>query len=191
MLPAWIEKLLEGMGIAGGIIFVLLLTVGALAAVVRSMQAKADKIYGYRLAERDALNKALTDAASVLREMLKVQEDRNELIEEQAKLIEKQAQAFEILKLTILAQYDNIRDHNAATAATIAAMAEAVRTHTMMLTENRQIAAGHVNDVSRTISELSTNLRSAIASASQSHLVELRSLLGNGTIVQRRRKSPS
>lgn len=190
MLPAWIERALENMGIPGAIIFVLLLTITALVAYIRSMQAKADKIYGYRLAERDSLIKALTEAAGVLKDMLKAQEERNELIDEQAKLIEKQAQAFELLKVTILAQYDNIREHNAATAASVGAMAEAIRTMTMMLTENRQIAAGHVNDVNRSISEMSTNLRMTMTSASQAHLVELRSLLGNGTIVQRRRKSP-
>ena len=190
MLPSWVEKSLENMGIAGAIIFVLLLTVIALVGYIKSMQAKADKIYGYRLAERDTANKALTDVAAVIRDMLKVQEDRNELIEEQAKLIEKQSQAFEILKLTILAQYDNIRDHNSATASAVAALAESVRTLTMMLTENRQIAAGHVNEVNRAIGEMSQNLRNAMSTASQAHLVELRSLLGNGTIVQRRRKSP-
>jgi hypothetical protein len=190
MLPHWIEKTLENMGIAGAIITVLLMTVLALVAYIKSMQAKADKIYGYRLAERDTANKALTDTAQVIGQMLKVQEDRNELIDEQAKLIEKQAQAFEILKLTILAQYDNIRDHNAATASAVAAMAEALRTLTMMVTENRQIAAGHVMDVNRTIGEMSQNLRNSMASSSQAHLVELRSLLANGTVVQRRRKSP-
>jgi hypothetical protein len=188
MIPEWIEKILAGMGIPGAIIFVLLFTIAGLVAYVRSLQAKADKVYGYRLAERDTANKALGDAAKVLSDMLDVQEERNKLIEEQARLIDKQAQAFELLKITILAQYETIRDHNSVTAATIGSMAEAVRTLTMMLTENRQIAAGHVNDVNRTINEMSTSLRAAMSNASQAHLVELRSLLGNGTIVQRRRK---
>jgi len=188
MLPAWIEKTLEGMGVAGGIIFVLLATVAGLVAYVRSLQAKADKVYGYRLQERDTLNKALTDAASAIAEMLEATEDRNDLTEEQAKLIEKQSQAFELLKVTILAQYDNIRDHNSASAQAVMSLAEAVRTLTMMLTENRQIAAGHVNDVNRQLAVLSGELTRAISSASQAQIIELRSLLSSTTIVQRRRK---
>jgi len=188
MLPGWIEKSLEGMGIAGAIIFVLLATIAGLVAYIRSLQGKADKVYGYRLQERDTLNKALTDAAAAISGMLSATEDRNDLTEEQAKLIEKQAQAFELLKVTILAQYDNIKDHNNASAQAVTSLAEAVRTLTMMLTENRQIAAGHVNDVNRQLSTLSSDLSKAISSASQAQIVELRSLLGNGTIVQRRRK---
>jgi hypothetical protein len=188
MMPSWIEKILEGMGISGAIIFVLLTTMSGLIAYVRSLQVKADKVYGYRLQERDTLNKALTDAAKVLADMLEATEDRNDLTEEQAKLIEKQSQAFELLKVTVLAQYDNIRDHNNVAAQAVSALAEAVRTLTMMMTENRQIAAGLAGDVSRDIVTLSGEIRAAIASASQAQIVEMRSLLGSTTIVQRRRK---
>jgi hypothetical protein len=190
MLPGWIEKILEGMGISGAIIFVLLATVAGLVAYVRSLQAKADKVYGYRLQERDTLNKALSDAASAIAGMLEATEDRNDLTEEQARLIEKQSQAFELLKVTILAQYDNIRDHNNASTQAVTSLAEAVRTLNTMLTENRQIANGYVVDLNKQLVVLSGELSKAIAAASHAQIVELRSLLGNVTIVQRRRKSP-
>jgi ABC-type multidrug transport system fused ATPase/permease subunit len=190
ILPDWIEKILIGMGVAGAVIFILMVVIVFLVGKIVSMQKQADKIYGFRLQERDRYNETVTGATTVLRDMLKSQEERNELIEEQAKLIERQSQGFEILKITVLAQYDTIRDHNGVMAATIGSMAEAIRTLTMMVAENRQIAAGHVNDVNRAINDLSQNLRGAMTTSTQAHLVELRSLLSSGTVVQRRRKSP-
>lgn len=186
-MPEWIMKILESMGVAGAIIFVLMTTVVALVGYVRSMQAKADKIYGYRLQERDTLNKALTDSAAVLRDMLRVTEERNGLTEDQAKLLERQSQAFELLKVTMLAQYESIRDHNGSSSQVIGAMAEAIRTLTSIAMENRTIALGQVQSVQKTIDEMSLSIREAIRVSSQSQIVELRNLLGDSTVVKRRR----
>jgi hypothetical protein len=191
MIPAWVEKSLEGMGVPGAIIFVLLLTVLGLVAYIRSMQAKADKIYGYRLAERDTLNKTLTDTAKVLEGVLHQVEERNELTAEQAELIAKQAQAFEILKVTILSQYDNIHEHSRATVAAVAAMAESIRTLSSMVIENRTIAQGHVLVVNGTLNDLKTEVIKAVRDASDGHIKEMRTLLGNVTRIEnRRRKTP-
>jgi hypothetical protein len=189
MFPEWIVKILEGMGVAGAIIFVLLTTVVALVGYIRSMQARADKIYGYRLQERDTLNKALTDNAEILKDMLRVTEERNDLTEEQAKLIERQSQAFELLKVTVLAQYESIRDHNSSSTQAVTAMSEAIRTVAAMLGENRTITLGHVQMVQKTIDEMSSGVKEGIRAASQSQIVEMRNLLGNVTTVTRRRKT--
>jgi hypothetical protein len=186
-MPDWIIRILEGMGVPGAIIFVLMSTVMALIIYVRSMQAKADKIYGYRLQERDTLNKVVSDSAAVLRDMLKVTEERNDLTEEQAKLIERQSQAFELLKVTVLAQYDSIKDHNNVSAQAVTAMADAIRALTTIVMENRMIAMGHVQSVQKSIDDMSVGLKDAIRSASQSQIVELRTLLGDATITRRRR----
>lgn len=188
MMPDWIVKILEKMEVPGAIIFVLLLTVGALIAYIRSMQAKADKVYGYRLQERDTLNKTLSDTAKVLEDMLKGTEDRNDLTEEQARLIEKQSQAFELLKVTILAQYENIRDHNSAAYQAVTAMAEAIRTLTSIVTENRTIAHGHVQNVQGTLSDVKNEMVKAIREASDAQIKEMRTLLGNVTRIEHRRK---
>lgn len=187
MMPEWIVKILESMGIAGAIIFVLMCTVGALVAVVKSMQARADKIYGYRLQERDTLNKALTDSAAVLKDMLRVTEERNDLTEEQAKLLERQSQAFELLKVTVLAQYESIKDHNSAASMAVSSMADAIRTLTAIAMENRTIALGQVQAIQRTIDEMSSGLKEAIRASSQAQIVEMRNLLGDTTITRRRR----
>lgn len=188
MLPEWATKILADMGFAGVVIFVQFFAIGGLVAYIKSMQAKADKVYGYRLAERDTLNKVLSDTAKVIEGIVKANEDRNDLTQDQAELIKEQAHAFELLKATVLAQYDNIKDHNAATALTIASMAEAVRTLTAMILENRTIATAHVLDVKGILSESHASIKKAITDASQAQLVEMRSILGGKTIVERKRR---
>lgn len=188
MVPEWIVKILEGMGIAGAIIFVLLATVAGLVAYVKTLQGKADKVYGYRLAERDTLNKVLGDTAKVIEGIIRANEDRNDLTEEQALLLREQAHAFELLKTTVLAQYDNIKDHNTATALTIASMAEAIRTLTAMILENRTIATAHVLDVKAILNETQSSIKKAVTDASQAQMVEMRSLLGGVTMVARKQR---
>jgi hypothetical protein len=188
MLPHWIEKLIEGMGVPGGIIFVLLLTVSGLVAYVKSLQTKADKVYGYRLEERDTLNKALTDTAKVLEDVLEQVEERNELTSEQAELIQKQSAAFELLKVTVVAQYDNIKDHNSASAQAITAMAEAIRTLSSLVIENRAIAKEHVTSVNGSLNNLQTALVSEVRALADLQIKEMRIALGNLTRAARKRK---
>lgn len=180
MFPEWIVRILEGLGLPGAIIFVLLTALISSLAYIRSMQSKADKVYSYRLAERDTLNKALTDTATVLKDMLKVTEDRNELTEEQAKLIERQAQAFELLKVTVLAQYDSIKDHNNAAAQAVASMAEAIRQLSAIVLENRNIALTHVQAVNKAITDMGDKILGGIAAAHTTQLNEVRTLLRGG-----------
>ena len=188
MLPHWIEKLIEGMGVPGGIIFVLLLTVSGLVAYVKSLQTKADKVYGYRLEERDTLNKALTDTAKVLEDVLEQVEERNELTSEQAELIQKQSAAFELLKVTVVAQYDNIKDHNAASAMAITAMAEAIRTLSSLVIENRAIAKEHVTTVNGAMNNLQTALVNEVRALADLQIKEMRIALWNLTRAARKRK---
>jgi hypothetical protein len=188
VIPEWVVKILESGGLWGAIVFVLLLTVMGLVAYVRSMQSKADKVYGYRLAERDTMQKVVGDTAKVLDDLLKAQEDRNDLTEEQAGLIKSLSQAFEILKITIAGQYENIRDHNHVASQAVTSMADAIRTLTAMVVENRTIATAHVQDVKALMQAGQADMKKAITDASQAHIVELRSLLGNGTIVHKRKR---
>lgn len=190
MLPTWLVNILQGMGVPGAIIFVLMLTISGLIAYIKTLHTKADKVYGYRLAERDTLNKTLSDTANVLQGVIEQVEERNALTQEQAELISKQAQAFELLKVTILSQYDNIRDHNTASASAVAAMADAIRTMNSMLIENRAIAQGHVTSVNGSLNDLKTELIRAVREASDAQIREMRTLLGNVNRTNRRPKSP-
>lgn len=69
-------------GIEGWIIGVLLFTIGSLSGVIVWMQKRADKIYGYRLAERDTANAALNAAASAQQAQATASRERNQLQEE-------------------------------------------------------------------------------------------------------------
>jgi phosphatidylserine/phosphatidylglycerophosphate/cardiolipin synthase-like enzyme len=179
----YLIKLLEGMGVPGGIIFVLMSTVTVLATVIRRMQTRADKIYGYRLAERDTLNKAMTDTAKVLGDMLRATEERNDLTEEQADLISKQSAAFELLKVTLIAHHETSKDHYHTVAQAISAMAEAIRVLTAMVQDNRHFMASNLTAATKEIID-------AVRAASQAQIIDVRNQLGAGTIVMRRRKSP-
>lgn len=189
MLPSWAEKILEGMGFPGLVIFLLITALVASVMYIRQMQATADKIYGYRLQERDTLNKALSDTAKVLADMLRVTEERNELTEEQAGLIEKQAHAFELLKVTVLVQYETIKDYNAAASQAVASMAEAIRSLTRIVLENRTIALEHVGSVRRSVDDMSKETQSSVKASSQAHITEMRLLLGDITVTRRRRST--
>lgn len=187
MIPDWVERILEKGGIWGAIVFVLLVTVAGLVAYIKSLHAKADKVYGYRLNERDTLNKTLSDSSKVLEGIIKANEDRNDLLQEQAELILKQAHALELLKVSVVAQYDNIRDHNAASAQAVASMAEAIRSLTSIVVENRVISTAHVQSVQKTIDDLASKIAGAVSTASQSQMTEMRRLLGDVTITRRRK----
>lgn len=187
MIPGWAEKILEGMGFPGLVIFFLASALIAAVIYIKQMQAKADKIYGYRLQERDTLNKALTDTAKVLDDLLKTTEDRNDLTEEQAELIAKQAHALELLKVTVVAQYENIKEHNGTASQAVASMADAIRALTTIVMENRTIAMEHVGGVKKAINDMSSDVQKAMAVHSQAQIKELRRLLGDATITRRRR----
>lgn len=177
MLPEWVIRILESLGLAGAVIFFLLMTVVGLVAYIKSLQARADKIYGYRLQERDALNKALTDNARVLEDMLHVSDERNHLTEAQSELISKQAQAFEILKITVIGQYSNIRDHNSGVAQTVGAMAEAIRVLTSIVVENRAITQTHVAGVQGALNDHKTEIIKCVRDSSDHQVREMRQLV--------------
>ena len=189
MFPEWIVKILENLGLPGAIIFFLLLTIGGLSEAIRRMWGHSNKVYGYRLSERDVLNKALTDAASVLADLVKASEERNDLTSEQAELLNKQSQSFELLKVTILAQYDTIRGNHGAIAQTVSSMADAIRTLSAMVQENRSISANMVQDVKNIIAASVGEVKEHNRAQSNSVVAEVRALLGDVTVV-RRLKSP-
>jgi hypothetical protein len=190
-VPEFIIKLLESMGAAGAIIFVLMTVISGLAEVIRRMYSRSNKVYGYRLAERDTLNKALSDTARVLGDMLKATEERNDLTQEQADLILKQSMAFEMLKVTILSQYENIRDNNQAVSQSVAAMADAIRVLTSMVADHRNLAGNQVSELKHAISACMNEVRKEFNDASRAHIIELRKILGSEVTTIRRRKTPT
>lgn len=191
MLPEWAIKILIGLGFPGLFIFLETTAILGLVAYIRKLQGAADKTYGFRLAERDTLNTTLNNTAEVLRDVLKAMEERNEITEEQADLIAKQAHAFELMKVALLGQYENIHEFHKATALTVAALAESLRVVSSMVLENRTIAKEHVLNVVAEIQNMKNELVKVVRDTSDANTKEMRSLLGNVTRVEvRRKKTP-
>lgn len=177
-LPEFVLKALAEMGVPGAIIFVLLSVIGAMGTIIVAQWKHSNKVYGYRLTERDTLNKALNDSTSALHDMLKVQEERNEITEDQAELISKQTAAFEILRIMLLAQYENTEKNVGRLSQAVEAISNSLRTINTMMLEEKGATSNRM-----------TELKQAMVSNNQSLVVELRSLIGNGTTIVRRNKS--
>ena len=192
-----VAEALKGMGVSGAIISVLMFVIATLSSVIAVMYKQANKVYGYRLAERDVLNKALTDASKVLGDLLDDIEDRNDLTEKQAALLSQMSSSFEMLKVTIIAQFEAVKENHVTAmdthrtvAQAVAAMAESIRVMHAMILENRITVAGQVDSVKTMLqdgrSKATEEIRQEIRGQTQSILIELRKILGDGTVVKKR-----
>lgn len=179
MIPDWISKILESMGTPGAIIFVLMSVIVVLGGVIRVMYLQANKVYGYRLAERDTLKDALASASNVLQDVLKATEDRNELTQELGDLIAKQSAAFELLKVTILSEYASIRENHTAITQAVTVMADSLRTLTSMVTDHRNLGGVQVTDI-----------KQAITASTQSIVTAMNVALGQSTLIRRGQIAP-
>jgi hypothetical protein len=174
MFPAWVVDILKGMGLAGAIIFVLMGVIVVLGGVIRVMYLHANKVYGYRLAERDTLKDALANASHVLEAVLEATKDRNELTKELAKLIAEQSAAFELLKVTVMSEYASIREYNSVMTQAVATQAESLRQLTSLVTDHKNVGGVQVTD-----------LKQSIIAAQQSIITALNMALGQSTIIRR------
>jgi hypothetical protein len=193
LAPEWLVKILQGMGVDGAIIFVLLtLLSGAITTIVILLR-HANKVYGYRLAERDKLNEALNNTAKVLAENLKVTEERNELTAEQAELLHKQTVEFVILKTTILAQFETIKDnHHAAmdnykaSVEVVSKLADALRVIQDMVLNNRAAVSDQFSNLRQQLQDAREALHTGHGVKHDAVITEMRRLIGDVTIVKRR-----
>lgn len=114
-------------GIAGSIIGVLMGVVGILAGVIVIMQRRADKIYGYRLAERDTLKDALHEAAQAINAQANAAKERNKLLEDLAETISAQTIASTLLVERLTLQHDHLSADSDKTGTVITSVADAMR----------------------------------------------------------------
>lgn len=136
-MSEFVTATLKGMGAAGAAISVLLTACGALAGAVVFQWKQANKVYGFRLAERDTLNKALTDNTKAIEGMTRATEERNQVTQELADAIAKQAAAFERVNDRVGFYHEDNKEKLTDLRKVTEAMAEAVRTNTGMVTEVR------------------------------------------------------
>jgi hypothetical protein len=176
----FLERMLESMGAAGAIISVLMSVIAALSTVIVTQWRHSNKVYGYRLAERDTLNKAMTEGTSALHSLLEVQSQRNELMDQQADLIAKQAIAVEMLRVLLLSQYEQIRDHQSGLNQAVTSIAESLRHLSSLIVDDRNAQRNHISEI-----------KLVINGGNQALITELRQLVGGEvTLIHRRKKSP-
>lgn len=132
-----VNRALEGMGPAGAAISVLLTFITVLGTAVGIQWRQANKVYGYRLAERDTLNKALTDSTTAINSMIKATDERNRVTDELADAIGSQASAFDRLNDRQQMQHEVLKDEVQRQGMVISAASEATRINTGILTDIR------------------------------------------------------
>lgn len=115
-----------------------------LSSAVGLQWKHSNKVYGYRLAERDTLKDALNNTANATRDATKAQEDQNEVVKELADAMRALATAYDRVNERLAMQFDHHREHGRDilqrlddNTKALASMADAVRTNTAMLTEVR------------------------------------------------------
>jgi len=144
----FVAEQVRAAGIYGAIILVLMMVVGVLSGVIAVQWRHSNKVYGYRLAERDTLNKTISESKTAMREMLASMEDRNDITKELSAVIQKQAATFEILIERFRNWFDNMEKEHVRQAAVIAAQAEAMRQIVGIITDCRNAITNTQTDVS-------------------------------------------
>lgn len=145
--PELVAGTLEKMGQAGAAISILMTTISALATAVVVQYRQGNKVYGYRLAERDTMNKALTDSSAAINAFTKEAEERNRVIEELADSLGKQASALNHLIELLKMHHDAMKDEVKDQTKTIGSLADAIRVNTGMVTDARNAATEAKNAV--------------------------------------------
>lgn len=121
-------------GLEGWVIAVLMSAVMGLISAVVWMQRRADKIYGYRLAERDTLNKALVDAAAAQQAQASATRDRNQLQDELTETIAALSQSIAMFIERQTIHHEHLVGDQERIAKVIEAIAEAMRNATLQTT---------------------------------------------------------
>lgn len=135
----FVGEQLKGMGVAGAIIIVLMGVITIMGGVIAIQWKHSNKVYGYRLAERDTLNAALNDSKNALSAMLSATKERNEITDELAEVIAKQAASFEQLSDRIRLHYERLVDDNSRLNMVVSAISESVRNMVALSTDTRNL----------------------------------------------------
>lgn len=140
--PSFVASSLKEMGAAGAAISVLLTAVTALAGAVVIMWKSANTVNAQRLAERDTLNKALSDSSTAINSMNRVIEDRNRVTEELADAMSRTGVAFEVVKERMTSQHEANKEKLASIQLIIESFAESHRALTAICTDIRNFVQG-------------------------------------------------
>jgi hypothetical protein len=141
-------------GLPGAIIGTLMTVIGALVATIVFMQRRADKIYGYRLVERDVLNKALSEASAAMHAQTQTTRERNEIMEELADTIRQSTNVITMMVERMTIQHEHMTLDQSKTGMVIAAIADAMRNNTMQMTGVKQSTDNLASSLPNVIKEI-------------------------------------
>lgn len=113
--------------VAAYIIGTLMSVIAAETACIIWMQKRADKIYGYRLAERDTAHAALNAAATAQQAQASATRERNELQEELTETIQALTNSISIFIEKQTIHHTHLVGDQARVAQVIESIAEAMR----------------------------------------------------------------
>jgi hypothetical protein len=114
-------------GLPGSIIGTLMGVIVILAGVIVWMQRRADKVYGYRLTERDTLKDALHESATAADAQASATKERNLVLAELSSTIQEQTNAMTLLVERLTMQHGHLVQDQGKTEAVITSIAEAMR----------------------------------------------------------------
>lgn len=133
----FVGEQLKGQGLAGAIIIVLMSVIGLMGTAIALMWRHSNKVYGYRLAERDTLNTALNESKTAVASMLAATKERNEITDEMADVIAKQSASFDMLTERIRSHYERLVDDNSRLNMVVTSISEAMRQTVGISTDTR------------------------------------------------------
>lgn len=152
---------LKELGLTGYFISALFTAVAGLSAAVAVQWRQSNKVYGYRLKERDILNKALTDTSAnnlVLAEAIR---ERNVLTSDLVESIQSLVVSNTLLHDRIGVMLDVHSREQLAQVEVIKSLSEAIRTQNGMLVDNRNACAnilGGMSDVKANLGVVSSGV---------------------------------
>ena len=138
-MNSFVEKTLSAMGLPGAIISVLIGVIIVLAGIIAYQYRRDNKIYGYRLQERDTLKDTLNDTANANKDLARSTSSYSESVRDLAMAMREQSAAFETLSERIKLQYDFLKDDASRQHSVISSSSEAVRVLTGTLSEVRTL----------------------------------------------------
>ena len=125
---------LKELGPSGAFISMMATAIVGLSTAVGIQWRQANKVYGYRLAERDTLNKSLSDSTVAINAMTRATNELKEVTEKLADAIERQANAFNRVADRVEMQHSILKDELGRHGI---AISEAARVHNQTVVEIR------------------------------------------------------
>lgn len=137
----FLGETLRGLGLPGAIIIVQMSVISALSTAIVIMYRHANKVTGYRLAERDILTTALHESKNAMNSMLLATQERNNITDDLSDVIKEQAAIFNQVSDRIRMHYEGLREDSNRISMVLGSVAESMLVLTGVATDSRNASA--------------------------------------------------